>query len=198
MGLAIKAILAVAHTVAGWPGAVTLVPAFTVSALAVMTLGGLWLCLWRGRWRYGGLVAVGLGIIMAGQGDPPDILIDGRGKAMAARLENGAVLVAGPYRRNSITLSTWLRRWGWEAPIKDERVMRCDRLGCALVHRGDAVGFARNRRALEDDCWVADLVLSAVPVSFDCPSAKLVIDWFDLWRHCSALAQWHHKGRGHQ
>lgn len=61
---------------------------------------------------------------------------------------------------------------------------------CALVHRGDAVGFARNRRALEDDCRVADLVLSAMPVSFDCPSAKLVIDRFDLWRRGAIALRW--------
>ncbi len=190
MGFAIQAMLAVAHTVASWPGAVILVPAFSMAALSIMTLGGLWLCLWRGRWRYGGLLAVGLGIVLAGQGDPPDILIDGRGKAMAARLENGSVLVAAPYRRNSMTLSIWLRRWGRKEPIKDDRIMRCDRLGCVLVHHGHAVGFARGPAALEDDCRVADLVLSAVPVRFKCPSAKMVIDRFDLWRRGSIAVRW--------
>jgi competence protein ComEC len=136
------------------------------------------------------LLAVGLGIVLAGQGDPPDILIDGRGKAMAARLENGAILVAAPYRRNSITLSTWLRRWGRKEPIKDESVMRCDGLGCALIHGVDAVAFARGPAALEDDCRVADLVLSAVPVRFNCPSAKLVIDRFDLWRRGAIAVRW--------
>ena len=190
MGLGIQAMLAVAHAVAGWPGAVTLVPAFSTLALAIISLGGLWLCLWRGRWRYGGLLAVGLGIVLAGQGDPPDILIDGRGKIMAARLENRVVLVAAPYRRKSITLSTWLRRWGRKEPSKDDSIMRCDGLGCALIHGGNAVGFARGPAALEDDCRVADLVLSAVPVRFNCPSAKMVIDRFDLWRRGAIAVRW--------
>lgn len=190
MGYGIEAMLVVADTVAGWPGAVALVPAFSVWPLAVMTLGGLWLCLWRGRWRYGGVVAIVLGIVLAAHGDPPDILIDGRGKAMAARLDSGAILVAAPYRRKSITLDTWLRRWGRQDPVKDERVMRCDRLGCALVKHGHKVGFVRDARALEDDCRVADLVLSAVPVTFNCPSAKLVIDRFDLWRRGAIAVRW--------
>jgi len=190
MGLAIEVILAVAETVAAWPGAVTLVPAFPMAALVVMALGGLWLCLWRGRWRYGGLLALGLGVVLAGLGDPPDILIDGRGRAMAARLPNGNVLVAAAYRRNNITLSTWLRRWGAEAPTVDERIMRCDRLGCSLIHGGTAVGFARDPRALEDDCRIADLVLSAVPVRFNCPSAQMVIDRFDLWRRGAIAVRW--------
>jgi competence protein ComEC len=190
MGYGIQAILGVAHTVAGWPGAVTLVPAFSVSALAAMSLGGLWLCLWRGRWRYGGLLAIAFGIALAGMGDPPDILIDGRGRAMAARLPDGRVLVAAPYRRKNIVLSTWLRRWGADEPVKDERIMRCDRLGCTLEHQGSSVGFARDPRALEDDCRIADLVLSAVPVRFNCPSARMVIDRFDLWRRGAIAVRW--------
>ncbi len=190
MGWAIDAILWIARTVANWPGAVALVPAFSVYALAAMSLGGLWLCLWRGRWRYGGLAAIALGIVLAGQGDPPDILIDHRGKAMAARLGDGSVLVATPYRRDGITVSTWLRRWGRAEPVRDESVMRCDRLGCALVQDGWAIGFARKRGALEDDCRVADLVLAAVPVRFHCPSAKLVIDRFDLWRRGAIAVRW--------
>jgi competence protein ComEC len=194
MGYAIQAILAVAQKVASWPGAVTLVPAFSITALSVMSLGGLWFCLWRGRWRYGGILAILFGIILAASGDPPDILIDGRGRAMAARLDNGAVLVAAPYRRNNITLSTWLRRWGREEPSKDERVMRCDRLGCSLVQGGRSVGFVRDPRALEDDCRIADLVLSAVPVRFNCPSAKLVIDRMDLWRRGAIAVRWRNGG----
>ncbi|MBT4687038.1 MAG: DUF4131 domain-containing protein [Rhodospirillaceae bacterium] len=190
MGYAIEGILAIAHTVAAWPGAVTLVPAFSIGALSVMTLGGLWLCLWQGRWRYGGVLAIALGVVLATMGDPPDILIDGRGKAMAARLPDGRVLVATPYRRNSMTLSTWLRRWGTAEPVEDDRVMRCDRLGCALLHESGAVGFARDPRALEDDCRIADLVLSAMPVRINCPSAQMVIDRFDLWRRGSIAVRW--------
>ncbi len=190
MGYGIQAILAVAHTVAAWPGAVTLVPAFSVFALTAMTLGGLWLCLWRGRWRYGGVLAMAFGMALAAMADPPDILIDGRGKAMAGRLPDGRVLVAAPYRRKNIVLSTWLRRWGAEGPVKDERIMRCDRLGCALSHEGSSVGFARDARALEDDCRIADLVLSAVPVRFNCPSAQIVIDRFDLWRRGAIALRW--------
>ena len=190
MGYAIQAILAVANTVAGWPGSVSLVPAFSISALGIISLGGLWLCLWRGKWRYGGVLAMAAGLALAFMGDPPDILIDGRGKAMAARLPDGGVLLAAPYSRRNITTSTWLRRWGREAPVEDPRAMRCDRLGCRLAHGGGSVGFVRDARALEDDCRIAGLVLSAVPVRFDCPSAELVIDRFDLWRRGAIAVRW--------
>ena len=47
-----------------------------------------------------------------GPGDSPEILIDGWGIAMAARLPDGKVLVAATIRRDSFSLSTWLRRRG--------------------------------------------------------------------------------------
>jgi len=79
---------------------------------------------------------------------------------------------------------------GAEAPIEDESTMRCERLGCALQHSGAYVGFVRDPRALEDDCSIADLVLSSVPVRFNCPSAQLLIDRFDLWHRDAMAARW--------
>ncbi len=50
MGWGIEAMIAVARWVAGWPGAVVLLPAMPVWGLALVALGGLWLCLWQRRW----------------------------------------------------------------------------------------------------------------------------------------------------
>ncbi len=50
MGWGIEAVIAVARWVAGWPGAVVLLPAMPVWGLALVALGGLWLCLWQRRW----------------------------------------------------------------------------------------------------------------------------------------------------
>ena len=55
MGQGIGAVLWVARQVASLPGAATLVPAFPHWGLVAVTLGGLWLCIWRGPWRWLGL-----------------------------------------------------------------------------------------------------------------------------------------------
>jgi competence protein ComEC len=47
MGWGTGVVIAVAEAVAAWPGAVTLLPAMLDWGLAVMVMGGLWLCLWR-------------------------------------------------------------------------------------------------------------------------------------------------------
>lgn len=44
-------------------------------------------------------------------------------------------------------------------------------------------------QAIPEDCRSAEIIVSAVPVPWSCPSAKLVIDRFDLWRN-GAHAIW--------
>ena len=48
--------------------------------------------------------------------------------------------------------------------------------------RGQVVALAFGEAALAEDCWVADVVISVVPVRRACPARIGVIDRFDLWR----------------
>jgi competence protein ComEC len=52
MGWGVEALNAIARYVAAWPEAATLVPSLPGASLWLLTVGGLWLCLWRRRWRY--------------------------------------------------------------------------------------------------------------------------------------------------
>ena len=47
MGVGVDLMVATGEWVAGLPGAVTVLPAVSGNALAMVVLGGLWLCLWR-------------------------------------------------------------------------------------------------------------------------------------------------------
>ncbi len=49
MGLGIDLLVDVGQWVASWPGAVSVLPAISGRALALMVLGGLWLSLWQRR-----------------------------------------------------------------------------------------------------------------------------------------------------
>jgi len=185
MGWGIEAMLAIAETVAGWPGAVSRLPAPPAVALALIGLGGLWLCLWRLRWRWVGVAVVALGVGLGLSARPPDLLIDGDGRLAAVRLAEGGLDFtrdADGYRSQS-----WLRRVGAFAPASDG--FACDRLGCVAVRSGRTVAYVADERALAEDCRRADIVLSAVPIRPRCPSAGLVVDRFDLWRE-GAHAVW--------
>ncbi len=61
LGFGIEIMLAMGRWVSGLPGAVSVMPAWPVSALVLVSLGGLWLGLWRKSWRWLGLAPMLLG-----------------------------------------------------------------------------------------------------------------------------------------
>jgi competence protein ComEC len=75
MGQGIDMVLAVARAVAGLEGAVAVTPAFSLWSLGLMTLGGLWLALWRGRWRCWGLAGLAAGFLLAPLAPQSDLYI---------------------------------------------------------------------------------------------------------------------------
>ena len=54
MGFGIEFMVGAAKEVSSWPSAVSILPRISGAALALMVLGGLWLCLWRTRMRAAG------------------------------------------------------------------------------------------------------------------------------------------------
>jgi competence protein ComEC len=51
MGVGIDFMVATGEWVGSWPGAVSILPQISGLALALIALGGLWLCLWQTRAR---------------------------------------------------------------------------------------------------------------------------------------------------
>ncbi|NQU61931.1 MAG: ComEC/Rec2 family competence protein [Rhodospirillales bacterium] len=202
MGQGVEIVIRVAETVAAWPGAVTLVPAMPPWALAAIALGGLWLCLWRGRWRAWGLAGIACGMVAMAFVTPPDILIDAKGRLLAVQTaeEAGGAVAFSTLRRARFDREIWLRRLGRETPgaiwpktglgpkAGLARQLSCDLEGCLFRASGQVVALAYGEGALAEDCWAADIVIATVPVRRNCPAATLV-DRFDLWRH-GAHAIW--------
>ena len=62
--------------------------------LLVISLGGLWLCLWRGPWRNWGVVAIVAGFASMMLTRPPDIVIADSGRFVAARAADGHYFVS--------------------------------------------------------------------------------------------------------
>ena len=58
-------LLWIAHSVAALPGAVASIPAMPTGAYALMVVGGLWIALWRTRWRRIGAVPLAIGATWA-------------------------------------------------------------------------------------------------------------------------------------
>ena len=178
MGLGIEAVLATARTVAELPNATSQVASMAPFTLALTALGGLWLCLWRGRWRLFGLGAVLIAFLAVPFSRPPDILIDGQGKIVALRDEAGRVHLS-MRRVKGYVPSVWLRRAGEAAFHHD--AWRCDGLGCIARLKTRRIAHVWDARALHEDCTLVAIVLSRTPVR-DCPGPQIVLDRFALWR----------------
>ncbi len=189
MGWGISALLAIAEAASGWPHAALRIAASPDWALALAVTGGLWLCLWNGRWRYWGIVG-----ILAGQAGlvwpkpGPDVLVSEDGQLMAVRTAEGGLALSG-WRRDRFTRDIWLRADGragaqaWpQEGTSEDGTLSCDLLGCLYRRDGIVIALVRDPRALAEDCVAADIVFAAVPVPRSC-GAETIIDRFDVWRH---------------
>lgn len=188
MGLGIEGVLAVGAWISALPGAVLAVPAMPASGLLAISVGGLWLALWRRSWRFAGLAPIALGLALPWLTAQPALLVDGEAKLMALRTARG--LAFSPARAASFTAEAWLQRAAQprrvampRAGIGGQDGIACDVLGCIGAVAGLKIALVRDAQALPEDCSGADIVVALVPVRRRCPSARLVVDRFDLWRN---------------
>lgn len=195
MGWGVDAIRAIAGTVAGWPGAAQPLPAMPLAGLLVLIAGGLWLCLWRRRWRLLGVPLIALGMLSMLLVRQPDILVSEDGDLMAVRDEAGGYVLSSVTRAD-FEREIWLRRAGQEAaaawPAEGYGVdgrLACDSIGCLYRLHGRLIALAREPAALSEDCKIADIVISVDSIRLDCPKPLARIDWRDRRRN-GAYAIW--------
>jgi competence protein ComEC len=195
MGWGIDAVRAIAAGIAGWPGAVWLVPTLPVGGLALITVGGLWLCLWQQRWRFMGLPLIACGFATIALVRAPVVLVAGDGWLFAVADADGRLLLSST-RANEFVVDTWLRRAGTKVsePLNADAAgadgrLTCDSLGCLYRLHGRTIALVRQPVALSEDCAAADVVVSFEPVRIPCRTGTAVIDRFDLWRN-GAHAIW--------
>lgn len=187
MGWGVTVILETARIVAALPGSTKLVPAMPPWGLALMVSGGLWLMLWRGRWRLWGLPVIALGVMSLAFTLRPDILIDDQGKLMAVREASGGLALSSK-TSGKFDAGVWLRRdgstestvWPREGRSADG-MLSCDRQGCLYRRGGYTVVLAKSRDALAEDCRIADIVITPDPAPRGC-RAPVVIDRWRLLR----------------
>jgi competence protein ComEC len=188
MGWGLSGVIWSAETVVSWPGSVAILPAMPVWGLALVSFGGLWLCLWQRPWRSWGAIGIALGLASIALARPPDVIVSGDGRLFAVRAADGQMMLS-PVRGSDFEIDTVLKRagqtvravWPNEGPSEDGR-LRCDGLGCLYRASGQVVALVRDREALVEDCATATVIVSAVPVRTRCPSARVIVDRFELWR----------------
>lgn len=182
MAQGIDAMTWVARAVAALPGAVARVPAIPTLSFALTIVGGLWLCLWRLRWRYLGLAMIAAGIGVAPLLDRPDLLIGRDGRLVAARQPDNTLAATGA-RIGAFELARWLEHDGdgrQPRALAAADGFRCDGLGCTTSVKGQIVAVAAHPAALGDDCRRARVLVLAFPKPRGCDPPGVVVDFYAL------------------
>ena len=188
MGWGIAQILNVGRFVAGLPGAVHGVAAWTPLAFGMVILGGLWVCIWRERWRLLGVPLMVLGWGLGYASDQPDVFVSGDGAQIVYRAADGS-MVPIERRSNSFETEAWLRLSGELKPPSvaarnEHRTHSCDEKGCIVsLPSGHTLAFSKELGAAQEDCLHTDILVSSKPLRTFCKNPELVIDKFDLWRN---------------
>lgn len=200
MGWGIDLLLTVAAEAASWPGAAWSVAAPSAAALGLMTAGGLWLCLWMGRWRLLGAAPILVGAVLMALPGRPEILIDGSTGTVAIR--HGDRLYLSGEAISDYALDVWARRLAiapeavavWREPavaFPDRASLACDSLGCRLA--GDVLILV-DRRGWPETCRSPDLVVTPLFAPSGCEPGRL-IDARALGRIAAATVDLRPSGR---
>lgn len=170
------------------PGAVTVFPSWPPSALAAMTIGGLWLCLMSKPWRLAGVIALPIALALVAAAPHPEIYFSEEGEnAGLVVVDGGRSLAVADRRKGKFDARVWMEEAGIDVekakPAALADVAACDRLGCVATVEAARVAVSTDRAGLDDDCARAELVLALYPVSRgerrDCVAR--LIDRRDAW-----------------
>ncbi len=161
------------------------VPVPSPSFMGVLTIvaGGIWLCLWRQRWRLFGVPLILLGMATALLHRPYDILIsDDATKVMVRVSTHDYLFLRGT--PNSFDGEAWLRSEGQDDAmvIKDVKHSTfapvCVEKHCGMILEGRRLLVARKDSSVQficqenPDILIAEITVDALP----CSNVPLIID----------------------
>jgi competence protein ComEC len=193
MGWGIDGTIWIARHVSALPGDVWATPRLPVAGLVLVVAGGLWLCLWRGRWRRWGLLAILAGMASLAVTRPPDIVIADLGRLIAIRNAAGNYLVApgrgDRFDRELLAEETGTHLVPWPAAGAAAGGLSCTPSRCVYAARGRRVAIVLGREAVPLDCGGVDAIVSAIAAGFRCRTRMPVVDRIDSWR-LGAVGLW--------
>jgi competence protein ComEC len=167
-------LIQIAETVSSWPGSHIWVAHPPLSAFILTVFGGLWLCLWQQPWRRLGIISLIFGCVLGFQGDLPQVLIDGQGKLVG--MYEGNNLYVSSNRKGKFTAETWQKYLA----AKEIKPMACDEGICQAAFQGIPLIVSSEKE--RQPCVQDALLIRLEPSERACPEARLVVDWYDIWK----------------
>jgi competence protein ComEC len=189
MGMGIALMEKIAGEVSQWPGASILVTQVPGWGFGSMVMGGLWLCLWKQKWRWGGAGLFMIGTLSFLYLRPPNMIVSSNAKMVGACFED-KLFVSGN-RLHTFTTDGWARWLGvskenirkWNSP-EGQGHISCKENMCSFTIKGHTILFLKDLPFLPDLSKLkADILISARPLeNKKSLGVDIVIDFFDLWR----------------
>ncbi len=182
MGAGVTVLDDVVREVASWPAAQIHVPPMASWAMALAAFGIIFICLWRGRSRWMGFIAVLPALLQPYLTPPPDILVDDSARVFAITDDDGH-LVFKPGRAGRFVREAWTDRYG-ASPLKwteDNAAigLSCDADGCVIAREGKKILLAFTANAVAEDCGTANMTVSATASRDLCREGQIT-DIIDL------------------
>lgn len=110
VGLGLFAVNALTRFVSALPNAAVGVVSMPTWGLVTITLGGLWLCLWRCRWRRYGWALIIIGMLSLITVKVPDVIIDAKGRTLLIKDSTGGLTAVKS--GNKWNRKVWLSKYG--------------------------------------------------------------------------------------
>lgn len=176
---ALAGLLWLAHVVAAAPGSVAALPAMPDGAYALTVAGGVWIALWRTRWRRLGLAPLVAGIGWALATPAPDVLVTGDGRHVAVRTARGVALLrdrAGDYVRDTLAANAGFD--GEPLLLAEQSDAACSRDLCAA----DVAAGGRRWRVLATR---SAYLVPAAELIAACRTADIVVSERMLPKRCA-------------
>lgn len=172
MGWGLDGVMAIAQWVAAMDASRLAVPAVKPEAIALATLAGCLVALLSG-WARALALPVLLLTLMTGVFQPrPLILIERQGRTVAVLTESG--LQRSVTRGSRYSVEIWHQRLALPATSSDA-LWSCDPLGCvARLEEGSIIAHTFEPAALEEDCALAQVLITALPVPNGCSAEQLI------------------------
>ncbi len=183
MGAGVGVLNDIARGIASWPAAQVHVPPMRTAFLVAAAAGLIFICLWKGRFRWLGVLPVIAALIQPWTAARPDLLVDESARVVAVRHDDGG-LIFSPGRGGRFVRDVWRERYGAAAEDWPGADMACDASGCVLVRANRRVLVAFDANALAEDCGEVDTIVSTI-ASYDICRKGQIVDRIDLAREGS-------------
>jgi competence protein ComEC len=190
MGWGIDATIWVAEHTAALPGNLWAMPRLPMAGLVLVTLGGLWLCLWQRRWRHWGWAGIAAGMATMLFAGSPDIVLADTGRFLAVRAAGGGYAVAPGAQEIDTSFfeaETGAALMTWPGGLA------CSGGRCDDTAAGRRVAIVTAAAGVPKDCAGLDAIVAQVPAGFACRGKIPVADRIDIWRD-GAIALWVNAG----